>query len=223
MFVTPDGGLTGAGYALFILIGAAALFGAAVLAGKISEKHKLTTKQLVFCAAGIALAFVASYIPLLKMPYGGTVTLMSMLFIVLIGNWYGPWTGILAGFAYGVLQFIQDPYYLTFWQVCLDYLFAFAALGISGFFRNRKHGLAKGYIAAVFARGVFASLAGYVFWMEYMPENFPASLKAVYPIVYTYMYLIVEAVMTLIVISLPPVRSALHRVKGFARDERSRI
>ena len=219
MFVTPDGGLTTAGYALFIVIGIAALIVAAYFAGKISEKHKMTPKQLAFCAMGIALAFVTSYIQLVKMPYGGTVTLMSMLFIVLIGYWYGPWTGILVGFAYGVLQFIQDPYYLSLLQVCLDYLFAFAALGVAGFFRNQKNGLLKGYIAAVFARGVFASLAGYIFWMEYMPENFPASLKAVYPIVYNYMYLIVEAVLTIIAISIPAMKKALAQVKRYALDE----
>lgn len=223
MFVTPDGGLTGAGYALFIAIGVAALIGASFLAGKVSKKRKLTTKQLVFCAAAIALAFVTSYVQLVKMPYGGTVTLMSMLFIVLIGYWYGVWAGALTGLAYGILQFLQDPYYLSLLQICLDYLFAFAALGTAGFLRKQKNGLVKGYIAAVIGRGVFASLAGYVFWMEYMPENFPASLKAVYPIVYNFMYLIVEAVLTLIVISLPPVKSALNRVKGFALDERSRV
>ena len=213
MFITPDGGLTAAGYALFIVIGLVALIGGAVLAGKVSQKHKMTAKQLSFCAISLALAFVTSYIQLIKMPYGGTVTLMSMLFIVLVGYWYGPWTGILVGFAYGVLQFLQDPYYLSLVQVLLDYLVAFAALGISGFFRNKKNGLIKGYIAAVFARGVFASLAGYIFWMEYMPENFPASLKVVYPIVYNYGFLLAEAVLTVILISIPAVKAALAKVK----------
>ena len=72
--------------------------------------------------------------------------MFSMLFVVLIGYWYGPQTGILAAFAYGILQFLQEPYYLSFIQVCLDYLFAFSALGISGFFRDRPNGLLKGYI-----------------------------------------------------------------------------
>ena len=51
-----------------------------------------------------------------------------MLFIVLIANWYGAKTGILVGFAYGLLQFIQGPYVLSLFQVCCDYVFAFAAL-----------------------------------------------------------------------------------------------
>ena len=45
MFVTPDGGLTGAGYALFIAIGVAALIGASFLAGKVSKKAEAVCRQ----------------------------------------------------------------------------------------------------------------------------------------------------------------------------------
>ena len=30
------------------------------------------------------------------------------------GNWYGVGTGVLVGLAYGILQFIQEPYVLLF-------------------------------------------------------------------------------------------------------------
>ena len=124
-----------------------------------------------------------------------------------------------AGFAYGVLQFLQEPYYLSLLQVCLDYLVAFAALGVAGFFRNRKNGLIKGYLAAVFARGVFASLAGYLFWMEYMPDSFPKSLTAIYPIVYNYMYLIAEAVLTVILLAIPAMKKAVAQVTKMAHGK----
>ena len=39
---------------------------------------------------------------------------MHMLFIVLVANWYGVGTGVLVGLAYGILQFIQEPYVLSF-------------------------------------------------------------------------------------------------------------
>lgn len=74
----------------------------------------MTTKQLVFCAAAMALAFVTSYVKIFQMPWGGSVTLCSMLFIVLVANWYGVGTGVLVGLAYGILQFIQEPYVLSF-------------------------------------------------------------------------------------------------------------
>lgn len=91
------------------------------------------TKKLVFSAMGIALAMVTSYIKVWEMPMGGSITLMSMLFICLIGYWFGPKYGLLAGAAYGLLQFIVDPYMLTIPQVILDYPLAFGALGLSGF------------------------------------------------------------------------------------------
>ena len=180
--VTADGGLTTAGYVITVIAGIILFFLAIYFAGKNSDKKKLTTRQLVFCAVAIALAFITSYLKIFKLPWGGSVTLCSMLFIVLIANWYGVGTGIMAGFAYGILQFIQEPYILSFFQVCCDYILAFAALGLAGLFAKQSHGLLKGYIIAVIARGAFHSLGGYLYWMSYMPDNFPKSLTAVYPI-----------------------------------------
>ena len=214
--VTGDGGLTTAGYAIAIIAGIVLFLAAIYFAGKHSAKQKLTTRQLVFCAVAMALAFVTSYLKIFTLPWGGSVTLCSMLFIVLVANWYGVGTGITVGLAYGILQFIQEPYVLSFFQVCCDYILAFAALGVAGFFAKQNHGLLKGYIAAVIARGAFHALGGYLYWMSYMPENFPKSLTAVYPIVYNYSYLVAEAIITVIVISIPAVAKALVQVKKAA-------
>ena len=214
--VTSDGGLTTAGYAIAIIAGIVLFLAAIYFAGKHSEKQKLTTRQLVFCAVAMALAFVTSYLKIFTLPWGGSVTLCSMLFIVLVANRYGVGTGITVGLAYGILQFIQEPYVLSFFQVCCDYILAFAALGVAGFFAKQHHGLLKGYIAAVIARGAFHALGGYLYWMSYMPENFPKSLTAVYPIVYNYSYLVAEAIITVIVISIPAVAKALVQVKKAA-------
>lgn len=217
MFITEDGGLTGAGYAIFI-IAAVAIFVVAAILVRGKEEKNVSAKKIAFCGMAIAVAYVLSYIRLFKMPWGGSVTLCSMLFIVLIGYWYGAGTGILVGVVYGILQFIQEPYFLTFLQVCCDYLFAFAALGVSGFFNKKKNGLLKGYIAAVLCRGVFNSLAGYLYWMEYMPENFPKQFAAVYPIAYNYAFLLAEGVITVIILLLPPVKKAMASVKRFALE-----
>ena len=134
--VNADGGLTTAGYAVCIAVGVA-LFGLAIFfAGKSSEKKKMSAKQLVFCAMAVALAFITSYLKIFHLPWGGSVTLCSMLFIVLTANWYGPKTGVMVGLAYGILQFIQEPYVLSFFQVCCDYVLAFAALGVAGFLQK---------------------------------------------------------------------------------------
>ena len=214
--VNAEGGLTTAGYVLCVAAGIILFVVALIFAGRISEKKKMVTRQLVFCAMAMALAFITSYLKLFNMPWGGSVTLCSMLFIVLVANWYGPKTGVLVGLAYGILQFIQEPYVLSFFQVCCDYILAFAALGIAGFFAKSKHGLLKGYIAAVIARGAFHALGGYIYWMDYMPDNFPKALTSVYPIVYNYSYLLVEGIITVIIISIPAVSKALNRVKQTA-------
>ena len=214
--VTSEGGLTTAGYAIAIIAGIVLFLAAIYFAGKHSEKHKLTTRQLVFCAVAMALAFVTSYLKIFTLPWGGSVTLCSMLFIVLVANWYGVGTGITVGLAYGILQFIQEPYVLSFFQVCCDYILAFAALGVAGFFAKQIHGLLKGYIVAVIARGAFHALGGYLYWMSYMPDNFPKSLTAIYPIVYNYSYLLAEGIITVIVISIPAVSKALAQVKKAA-------
>ena len=215
VFVNHEGGLTTAGYGLSVAILALCLLAGWTLANR-GERKRMDVRQLAYCAMAVALAYAASFIKVFKMPYGGSVTLMSMLFIVLVGYWYGVKTGVLVGFAYGILQFLQEPYFLSLFQVCCDYTFAFAALGLAGLFRKGKGGLAAGYIAAVMVRGVFHTLGGYLYWMDYMPENFPQALRNLYPIIYNYSYLLAEGAVTLAVLKIPAVESALERVRGNA-------
>ena len=116
-FVTADGGLTMAGYVGCVVLMVALVVIASVLSAQKSKGTGMDARKLAFCAMGMALAFVTSYVKVFELPYGGSVTLFSMLFIVLIANWYGAKTGILVGFAYGLLQFIQGPYVLSLFQV----------------------------------------------------------------------------------------------------------
>ena len=89
----------------------------------------LYVEKLVFSAVCLALAFILSYLQPYKLPWGGSVTLFSMLFVCLIGNWYGLRTGLTVAFTYSILQFLQGggTYILTPLQVCCDYFFAFTA------------------------------------------------------------------------------------------------
>ncbi|MBR3308249.1 MAG: energy-coupled thiamine transporter ThiT [Lachnospiraceae bacterium] len=178
-------------------------------------ESRITVKQLVFSAMALALAFPLSYIKVIHFPWGGSATLCSMFFVTIIGYWYGAGVGFSAAFAYSLLQFIQggSSWMLSLPQVLLDYIFAFTALGISGFFKGKKHGMIIGYLLAVFARGVFHSLGGYLYWMDYMPEEFPQSLAMLYPVIYNYAYLVAEAAITIVILILPPVRSALAAIE----------
>lgn len=179
-----------------------------------------SAKQLVFSAVALALGFVTSYVKIIDMPWGGSVTLCSMLFVTLIGYWYGPKIGLTAGFAYGILQFLQGggSYILSPMQVCMDYILAFAALGLSGFFSQKKDGLLKGYLFAVFIRGLFHTVGGYLYWMDYMPESFPKSFAFLYPFAYNYAYLLIEGFITVVILLLPPVKNAMTRVKTLATE-----
>lgn len=216
LFVNSEGGLTTAGYVLSIGVMVVCVLAGLALSDRTEKNRTFSARRLAYCAMAVALAYVTSFIKPFELPYGGSVTLLSMLFIVLVGNWYGVKTGVLVGFAYGVLQFLQEPYFLSLFQVCCDYVLAFAALGLSGLFRKRKNGLLIGYIAAVLARGFFHSLGGYLYWMNYMPENFPQSLRTLYPIIYNYSYLLAEGVITVIIIRLPAVSNALERIRKSA-------
>lgn len=216
LFVNSEGGLTTAGYVLSIGVMVVCVLAGLALSDRTEKNRTFSARRLAYCAMAVALAYVTSFIKPFELPYGGSVTLLSMLFIVLVGNWYGVKTGVLVGFAYGVLQFLQEPYFLSLFQVCCDYVLAFAALGLSGLFRKRKNGLLIGYIAAVLARGFFHSLGGYLYWMDYMPETFPQSLRTLYPIIYNYSYLLAEGVITVIIIRLPAVSNALERIRKSA-------
>lgn len=208
--------LTLAGFtALVIIMIAVLLLGCAIF----GKNKKTGAKQLVFSAMAIALATVTSMIKLWDMPMGGSVTLFSMLFIVLIGYWYGTGAGLTAAFAYGILQLVINPYIISLPQMFVDYIFAFGALGLSGLFSDRKYGLVKGYIAAVLGRFVFAVLSGVIFFASSAPEAFgnPTVDAIVYSVSYNGAYLAAETVMTLIVISIPPVKKALAYVKDMSQ------
>ena len=192
--VTAEGGLTTAGYVVSVIAVLILVILVAALLQKNTSALKLTTQ-----------------------PFGGSVTLFSMLFIVLIGYWYGVKVGILTGLVYGIFQFLQEPYVLSFFQVCCDYILALGAMGLSGLFtKTKKHGLLKAYVVAILARGAFHALGGYLYWMDYMPDNFPKSLTALYPIIYNYSYILLEGVLTIVVISIPAVSGALGRMRVMA-------
>ena len=205
---------TTAGYVLMAVVFVAVLVAAALLAKKAGSskgpKKGLTAKQLAFCAISIALGMVTSMIKLFSFPFGGSVTLLSMLFICLPGYFYGPATGLLTAAAYGILQMIIDPYILFPMQAIVDYLLAFGALGLSGFFANSKHGLIKGYVLGILGRYVFAVLSGWLFFGEYAWEGWGA---LPYSLAYNGAYIFTEAVVTVIILLIPAVSKALGQVK----------
>lgn len=180
-------------------------------AGFIKKRSKkLSIQQLAFCAVAIALGTVLSNIKVFSFPTGGSITLLSMLVICLPGYWFGLGAGVLTGVAYGVLQMLVDPYILFPAQLVVDYLLAFGALGLSGLFCKRKHGLIPGYILAVLGRYTFAVLSGWLFFGMYAWEGWN---PLPYSLAYNAIYIFAEAAVTIVILLLPPVRKALEMVK----------
>lgn len=208
-YVLEKGGYVVFGIAIFLLI----CIAAALMSGK-DKGDSRRAVRLTVSAISIALAFITSYIQLFKLPWGGSVTLFSMFFVCFVGYLYGPSTGLTAAFAFGILQFLQSggSYILSIPQVLFDYILAFAALGIAGFFYKSKNGLITGYIAGCIGRGVFASIAGYLYWMDYMPESFPKKLAFLYPVAYNFSYILIEMALTLVLLAIPSVRKSIKRI-----------
>lgn len=195
------------GYGLIVCV----MLGLLLMISFVSGKKKINTKQLVFCAVGLALAAVLSMVKLFKMPMGGSVTLFSMFFVTVLGYWFGVKIGVIAAIAYGFLQLLLDPYIIHPLQLCMDYIFAFGALGLSGVFSDRKNGLILGYWLALCGRFVFSFLSGMIFFAS-AAESYNMFLP-LYSALYNGGYIVAEGVLTTVFLLLPPVKKGLSKVK----------
>ena len=206
-----------AGYYVVIAVLLLSLILSAVIVDRKQNNTRFSAKRLAFSGIAISLGFVLSYVKL-EMPYGGSVTLLSMFCICIIGYFYGIKAGILSAAAYSMLQFIQSggSYMLSPLQICCDYFFAFTALGITGFFYKKQNKFILAYCLAILARGLFHTIGGYLYWMDYMPDNFPGSLAALYPIIYNYSYILLEGIITVILLKIPAVNKMFKRLQVLA-------
>lgn len=142
------------------------------------------TKSIVYAAVCIALAFGLSYIRMFKAPYGGSITLFSILPIALYSYMFGIRKGVMCGFIYGLLQSVQDPWVVHPIQYILDYPLAFAMVGLcGGLFRKLfakltqlpdrvRDGLAisLGILAGVCLRYFCHVISGAVYFGEYAAD-----------------------------------------------------
>ena len=99
---------------------------------------------LVESAIMIALATVLSVFKLAELPYGGSITLASMLPIAVLAYRHGTLRGLGAGLVYGVIQQLLGLKNLSYFTtpqsivaiILLDYAVAFAVIGLAGIFRR---------------------------------------------------------------------------------------
>lgn len=164
-----------------------------------TNKTRRLTESAMLLSIAIVLELVSKlFIP--EQPFGGQLTIVSMLPVVLISYRHGVRWGLWAGVAYALIEMLlgaktvaaafQPGYFgdgrmlLNACIMCLmDYLLAFTLLGLSGIFRNRiqKPGLALmcGSLVALGARYLTHVASGYILfsgWAEWFftQEGFPA-------------------------------------------------
>ena len=175
-----------------------------------------TTRMLAESAIFIAVATVLSLIKF-DLPFGGGVTLVSMLPIILISHRWGWKWGLLTAFVYSLGQLLLGldnvGYATTFITaagvVLLDYVIAFTVLGLSGCFdlvlgKTRK-AMAVGIAVTFCLRFVCHLITGAWIWGGWMPESFMNMTMTnpwIYSFLYNGWYMLFELVITEIVAML---------------------
>ena len=116
----------------------------------------------------IALAAALHLVRIFQLPFGGSITLGSMIPILLFSLRRGALPGILAGTMFGVIVLIEEPFIFHPFQVFLDYPLAFGLLGLAGIFKRNP---IAGVAVAISGRFVAHYLSGIIFFAEFAPEG----------------------------------------------------
>lgn len=170
------------------------------------------TRILVEGAIMVALAFVLSCIKVFKLPWGGSITLLSMLPIAIFSIKRGVKAGLFAAFVSALIQLgqgiIADG--LLGWGltpvmliacIFLDYIGAYTVIGLAGIFRDKGlFGRLGGTALAVLIRYFFHIVSGAVIfhssgmiWEAFSTEN-----EWLYSAVYNGAYMLPEMIFTVI-------------------------
>ena len=150
----------------------------------------------------IALAEILSFLPLYKMPWGGSVDLAMLPIIVFCVRWgFGP--GMIVAFAHSLLQTMFEGGIAIGWQSILgDFVIAYSVLGLAGLFKGKFY-LAT--IVACVARFLVHYVVGATIWAEYMPETFfnmTMTSPWFYSLLYNGSYMLPSIILCVVVFAL---------------------
>jgi len=174
---------------------------------------KTNTRRLTDTAILIALGTVLSLFKI-DLPFGGGVTICSMLPLVIISFRYGWKWGGLAGFVYSVIQLmlgLDNVQYassavMAAGIVLLDYILPYTVIGFASLFggkpTNTRKALVLGIVVSFVLRLVCHIVTGAWIWGEWMPEEFMNMAMTspwIYSILYNGWYMLAEIVLTVIV------------------------
>ncbi len=164
------------------------------------RREKMDTSVLINSALLLALAVVLEQLRIFHMPQGGSVTAGAMVPLLLIAYRFGVGTGVLAGFAYGMINMLQEPFILHPVQVLFDYPLPFMAMGLAGI--SRQH-IYWGTGLAFLARFVCHFISGVVFFGSYAPEGMS---PVWYSLVFNITYLVPEMLICCLIFKVLPVK-----------------
>lgn len=158
---------------------------------------------MVECALLVAIGTVLSLFSVVNMPYGGSITVASMLPVVLISYRHGLGWGLGSGFVYAIVQQLlglNNLTYFTTWQsvvavIFLDYIIAFVAVGLGGVFRRtvrqQSLSLVCGSVLVCLIRYLCHVVSGATVWAGL---SIPTEAALLYSFGYNATYMIPETV-----------------------------
>lgn len=164
--------------------------------------RRLQVRALCEGAVLVALAQILSYLKFLgDMVNGGSITLAAFPLMLFALRW-GVGKGLLAGFAFGLLQMIFDGAYAWGWQsMLLDYVVAYTPLGLAGLWKGRAWGIFPGAILGNGVRFLVHFISGVTIYRINAPTevlNFGVFDNAViYSLVYNAAYMVPTLILTL--------------------------
>jgi len=134
----------------------------------------LDTKRITEIAVLIAVAAtfeaISTFIPFLKWPYGGSVS-VGMLPIFIIAFKYGLRDGLMAGFIFGFINFAFGGFIIHWGSIFFDYIFAYTLIGFAGLYKEiaftDNKAFVKGILLGGFLRYLMHGLSGVIFFHTY--------------------------------------------------------
>ena len=162
----------------------------------------LRVRALTEGAIFVALAFILSFVKLYELPNGGSLT-PAMFPILFFSLRWGLERGLAAGFVFGLLQLLFDGAYAWGWQsMVLDYLLAFAPLGLAGIFKGKAWGIFPGTLLGCTGRFLIHHLSGVTIYRIIEPTSVPGfgtyDNPHLYSLVYNGSYMIPNTLLALL-------------------------
>ncbi len=146
----------------------------------------MKTKKIVVCAMLVALASVLSVFRPFSLPFGGGITIASMMPVCLIAIIYGNREGLISAFAFSIIQmflgastisaaFLPGEEQMILGKALLmcflDYTLAYTVLGFSGVFMKKVKAkplaASLGALLTTTLRYLAHILSGYILWGSY--------------------------------------------------------